>query len=86
MAGQYTIIITDKIHEKARKIRRNRDLQQVSKTYLITENNHRIHLKPPRGAALRGYQADVVINHTEHKNLTQIAAKPDGFQINVPDT
>lgn len=76
--NQFTVIITEqpnRTNHKIKKGRKNR-LEQLSKTYIVTENGHRILIKPPRGTQLKGYDADVVINETKHKQLSKVPAKP----------
>lgn len=81
--NQFTIIITEQPNRTNYKIKNGREnkLEEKAKTYIVTDDGHRILVKPPRGSKLKGYQADVVINETQHTQLSKIPAKPDAIII-----
>lgn len=79
---QFTVIITASRSRTASKIRNGHDnLKEKSKTYFITEKDQRILLKPPKKGALKGYDADVVVNETLKTRLTQIPAGKNAVKV-----
>lgn len=43
---------------------------------IVTENRHKILIKEPYKNLIKKCQADAVINHTPHHELTKLALKP----------
>jgi len=83
MSKQFTVIITEKPSQARMKIKSGHEkIKEKSKTYFKTPNQA-ILLKPPKPGALKGYQADVVINETDKPSLTSLAAKPEGITIDL---
>jgi len=82
MSKQFTVIITEKPSQARMKIKSGHEkIKEKSKTYFITEKDQRILLKPPKKGALKGYDADVVVNETLKTRLTQIPAGKNAVKV-----